>query len=115
MRIIQVEKSPIFAFRWNSIDSFSMIEKLSCCVQVDQKKRDIIAWNQIAEGKDEAINSKEGEGKTEYVDKIHPQKQNNNGQEHTLDWIVGHRTERRNIVVPLYTGGHTPSCHLKPV
>ena len=85
MGIIQIEKSPIFAFRWNGIDSFSMIKTLLCCVQVGRKERDKIAWNQIAEGKDEAINSKEGEGKAEYVDEIHPQKQNNNGQVGTLD------------------------------
>jgi len=36
---------------------------------VDRKKWDDIAWNQIAEGKDDAINSKEGKGKTENVDK----------------------------------------------
>jgi hypothetical protein len=46
-----------------------MIEKLLRCVHVRRKKRDKTAWNQIAEGKDEAIDSKEGEGKAK---KIHP-------------------------------------------
>ena len=68
IRIILVKKSPIFASRWYGIDSFGMIEKLLRCVQVRRKERDKIAWNQIAEGKDEAIDSKEGEGKAEYID-----------------------------------------------
>ena len=33
---------------------------------------DDIAWDEIADGKDEAINSKEGEAKAECVDKKHP-------------------------------------------
>ena len=71
--IIQVKKGPIFAFRWYGIDSFGIVKKLLCCIQVRQKKRDKIARNQIAEGKDEAIDSKEGKGEAECVDIMHPQ------------------------------------------
>jgi hypothetical protein len=48
-----------------------MAEKLLCFVQARRKKRDDIAWNQIAERKDQAINSKDGEAKAECVDYKH--------------------------------------------
>ncbi len=66
---VQVKTSLIFAFMGDGIDRLGLSKKLLCFVQVDRKKWDDIAWNQIAEGKDDAINSKEGKGKTENVDK----------------------------------------------
>ena len=61
----------MFAFRWDGIDLLGVAEKLLCFVQACRKKWDYIAWNQIAEGKDQAINSKNGEAKAECVDYKH--------------------------------------------
>jgi hypothetical protein len=63
--------SPMFAFRWDSIDRLGMAEKLLCFVQAHRNKRDDIAWNQIAEGKDQAIKPKDGEAKAECVEYMH--------------------------------------------
>ena len=63
--------SPMFAFRWDGIDGLGMTEKLLRFVQTRRKKRDDIAWDQIADGKDQAINSKDGEAKAECVDYKH--------------------------------------------
>lgn len=67
----QVKISPMFASRWDGIDRFGMAEKLLCFIQAHRKKWDHIAWNQIAERKDQAINSKDGEAKAECVDYKH--------------------------------------------
>ena len=61
----------MFAFWWDGIDLFSMIEKLLRFIQARRKKWDKITWNQIAEGKNETGDSEEGEAKAEYVEKIH--------------------------------------------
>jgi hypothetical protein len=82
---IQVKMSPIFAFLWDGIDHFGMTEKLLCCVQVLRKKWYKVAWNQIAEGKEETFSPKEGEAKVEYVDEMHPQKRDNNSQARMVD------------------------------
>jgi hypothetical protein len=63
--------SPMFAFRWDGIDLLGMGEKLLCFVQARRKKWDYIAWDQIAEGKDQAINSKDGEAEAECVEYTH--------------------------------------------
>ena len=63
--------TPMFAFRWYGIDRLGMAEKLLCFVQPHGKKWDYVAWNQIAERKDQAINSKDGEAKAECVDYKH--------------------------------------------
>ena len=68
---VQVKISPMFAFRWDGIDCLGMAEKMLCFVQAHRKKRDYIAWNQIAERKDQAINSEDGEAKAECVDYKH--------------------------------------------
>ncbi len=54
-----------------------MIKKLLRFVQVRRKTRDDVAWNQITEGEDEAINSKGGEAKVECVDKMHHHERDN--------------------------------------
>ena len=54
--------------RWDGINRFGMIEKLLCCVQVRRKRWDKVAWNQMEEVED---NCKGGEGKAEYVSKLH--------------------------------------------
>lgn len=59
--------SPIIAFRWNGIDLLGLVEKLFRFVQTRPKTWDRIAGDQIAEGKDQAIDSKDGEGKAESV------------------------------------------------
>jgi hypothetical protein len=69
--IIHVKLFPILAFRWYCIDCFSLIEKVSCCVRVCQKTRYEKARNQVANGKDEAINPKEGEGEAKNVERSH--------------------------------------------
>jgi hypothetical protein len=58
---------PMLATRWDGIDRLGMAEKLLCFVQARRKTWDYIAWNQIAERKDQAINSKNGEAKAECV------------------------------------------------
>jgi hypothetical protein len=63
--------NPMFAFRRDGIDRIGMAEKLLCFVQSRRKNWGYIAWNQIAEGKDQAINSKDGEAKAECVDYKH--------------------------------------------
>ena len=63
--------SPMFAFRWDGIDRFGMVEKLLCFVQARRKKWHYMAWNQITERKDQAVNSKDGEAKAECVDYNH--------------------------------------------
>jgi len=66
----------MFAFRWDGIDRLGMDEKLLCFVQARRKKWDYIAWKQIAERKDQAINSEDGEAKTECVGYKHFKERN---------------------------------------
>jgi hypothetical protein len=99
---IQVKISPIFTFLWDGIDIFGMTEKLSYCVQVLRKKWYKVAWNQIAEGKEEAFSPKEGEAKVEYVGEMHLQKRDDNSQARMVNWISGHRAKRGSIVSVRY-------------
>jgi len=54
-----------------------MIKKLLRFVQVRRKTWDDVVWNQVTEGGDETINSKEGEAKVEYVDEMHHHERDN--------------------------------------
>jgi hypothetical protein len=78
--------TPIFVFWWNGIDRFGIAEKLLCFVQTRPKTWDGIAGNQIAEGKDQAINSKDGEDKAESVKYEHLDRK---GRVRTAKWISG--------------------------
>ena len=64
---LPVKVSPMITFRFDGIDRLGMAEKLSCFVQTRPKTWDRIAGNQIAQGKDQGINSKDGEAKAESV------------------------------------------------
>jgi hypothetical protein len=63
------------------MDRLGMIKKLLRFVQVRRKTWDDVAWNQIAEGEDEAINSKGREAKVEYVDKMHHHERGDNSKD----------------------------------
>ena len=80
--------SSIFAFRWDGIDLLGMAEKLLCFVQSRRKNWDYIAWSQIAERKDQAINSKDGEAKAECVDYKHL-RSDRIRQVRMAKWILG--------------------------
>src|ERR1700722_11000966 len=69
--VVHFKLFPILVFWSYCIDCFSLIEKVSCCVQVCQKTRYEKARNQVANGKDEAIDPKEGEGEAKNVEKSH--------------------------------------------
>ena len=57
-------------------------------------------------GNDEAINSKEGEGKAEYVDKVHPQEHDKNSQAGMVD-IGGPSGAKIYRVSAIYTSENT--------
>lgn len=81
--------SLMFAFRWDGIDLLGMVEKLLCFVQLRRKNWDHIAWNQIAERKDQAVNSKDGEAKAECVNCKHS-RSDRIRQVRMANWISGH-------------------------
>ena len=81
LNLVQVKIGLIFAFRWDGMGRLGMIKELLRFVQVRRKTRDDVAWNQITEGEDEAINSKGGEAKVECVDKMHHHEGDNDSKD----------------------------------
>jgi hypothetical protein len=61
----------MFAFLRDGINLLGMAEKLLRFVQARRNKWDYIVWDKIAEGKDQAIKSKDGKAKAECVDYKH--------------------------------------------
>ena len=58
-----------------------MIKELLRFVQVRRKTWDDVVWNQVTEGEDEAINSKKGKAKVEYVNEMHHHERDNSSRD----------------------------------
>jgi hypothetical protein len=66
-----VKLNPEFTLQWDIAHGLCAVKELLCFVQERSDEYGGIAWEEIAEAKYEAVDSKDGENKAEDVDRAH--------------------------------------------